>query len=117
MGVFKEDHVENGLFSQVGGLNYAMCVVSKLYGVDQWRTKRIHLSDQGFKIERPLLPYLFLFYVEGLSALLRKAIETQRLQGIKSCCNGVNASHLLFVDDSLLFCPQQTSPHIRWITS
>ena len=38
--------------------NYAMCVVSKLYGVDQWRTTRIHLSNQGFKTGQPSLTLL-----------------------------------------------------------
>ena len=53
----------------------------------------------------PLSPYLFVFYIEELSALLRKESESQQIQGIMSCQNGISISHLLFVDDSLLFFP------------
>ena len=52
----------------------------------------------------PLLPYLFLFCVEGLFALIQKANESQQLHGVLSCHGGVSISHLLFVDDSLFFC-------------
>ena len=52
----------------------------------------------------PLSPYLFLLYAEGLSPLIQKAADTNRLKGIYSCRGGVCISHLLFADDSLLFC-------------
>ena len=37
-------------------------------------------------------------------ALLNKAVENWVVNGIMSCQNGVCISHLLFTDDSLLFC-------------
>ena len=52
----------------------------------------------------PLSPYLFLLCAEGLSTLLRKAVETQVLHGILSSQHRVCISHLLFTNDSLLFC-------------
>lgn len=61
--------------------------------------------SRGIKQGDPLSPYLFLFCVEGLSALLWKAIKAKQVQGINSCCNGVNISHILFTDDNFLFCP------------
>jgi len=36
--------------------------------------------------------------------MLRKATEIGHLHGITSCKGEVQISHLLFVDDSLLFC-------------
>ena len=59
--------------------------------------------SRGIKQGDPLSPYLFLFCAEGLSSLLRKAIETRHLKGLTSCQGGVRISHLLFADDNLLF--------------
>ena len=52
----------------------------------------------------PLSHFLFLFCAEGLSSLIRKAVTTNRLKEIQSCWGGVRISHLIFVDDNLLFC-------------
>ena len=62
------------------------------------------IQSQGIKQGDPLSPYLFLLYVEGLSSLIRKAIENHHLKGVVSCNGGVKISHLLFADNSLLFC-------------
>jgi len=51
-----------------------------------------------------LSPYLFLLCAEGLSAMIRKAKEARNLQGVLSSNGGVYLSHLLFTDDSLIFC-------------
>ena len=59
--------------------------------------------SRGIKQEDPLSPYLFLFCVEGLSSLLRKATETRHLKGLTSCQGGVRISHILFADGSPLF--------------
>ena len=59
---------------------------------------------RGIKQRDPLSPYLYLLCVEGLSALLRKAEESRSLKGVLSSRQGVCISHLLFADDSMLFC-------------
>ena len=59
---------------------------------------------RGIKQGDPLSPYLFLFCAEGLSAMIRKAEEARNLQGIPSGNGGVCLSHLLFADNSFIFC-------------
>ena len=88
-------------------VNLAMqCVSSATYTVLLNGEPRGFISPaRGIRQGDPLSPYLFLFCVEGLSALIRRATDSQQLQGLRSCRGGVSISHLLFADDSLLFCP------------
>ena len=52
----------------------------------------------GIKQGDPLSPHLFLLCVEGLSSIIKKAMETQQLHDILSYKKGVCISHLLFAD-------------------
>lgn len=47
-------------------------------------------------------PYLFLIFAEGLLALLQKAEEQGKLEGIKVCREAPSINHLFFADDSLV---------------
>lgn len=51
-----------------------------------------------------LSPHLFLFYAEGLLALIRNSVEHGAIKGIAACVRGPLISHLLFGDDNLIFC-------------
>lgn len=69
--------------------------------------------SRGLRQGDPLSPYLFILCAEGLSALLRK-FESQRLiQGIKVCKRAPSVSHLLFADDSYLFCKESEQEAMR----
>lgn len=50
-----------------------------------------------------LSAYLFIICVEALSSLLNKAVQTKQLHGLSVSRGGLILSHLLFVDDCLLF--------------
>ena len=52
----------------------------------------------------PLSPYLFIICTQGLSTLVRQNDRDGHIKGISCVKNGPKVSHLLFVDDSLLFC-------------
>jgi hypothetical protein len=61
------------------------------------------IPSRGICQGYPLSPYLFLFVVDGLSCLIRKEIENNSLRELHICRRAPGISHLLFVDDSLLF--------------
>lgn len=47
---------------------------------------------------------MFIICAEGLSSLIRKAEERGLLHGIKICRGAPIISHMLFTDDSIIFC-------------
>ena len=60
--------------------------------------------SRGLRQSDPLLPYLFLLVTEGLNALFNQAKLDGEIRGVSLCLAGPRISHLLFVDDSLVFC-------------
>jgi hypothetical protein len=67
-----------------------------------------HMSDsflpsRGLRQGDPLSPYLFLFCIEGFSALLKQAQREKEVAGVSFGGNGPTVTHLLFADDSVVF--------------
>ncbi|CAL1371584.1 unnamed protein product [Linum trigynum] len=60
-------------------------------------------STRGLRQGDPLSPLLFVICTEGLSTLLRQAIDRKRLEGVRVSPRTPRISHLLFADDSYLF--------------
>ena len=60
-------------------------------------------AERGLRQGCPLSPLLFLLVAEGLSRALRGARADGRFTGIQIAPN-LNITHLLFVDDVLIFC-------------
>ena len=57
----------------------------------------------GLHIER-FASMVMITTIDGLSSLIRQTVASKSLHGILSCHSGVCISHLLFADDSFLFC-------------
>ena len=60
--------------------------------------------SRGLRQGDPFSPYLFLFCVEGLNAILKQAADVGEIQGFSICRRRPKLTHLFFVDDCLLFC-------------
>ena len=103
--------------------NYLEAIMRKLGFAAPWvsivmnmvRTVSFSILFNGSKLEEfkptrgirqgdPISPYLFLLAAEGLSCLLKSQSQSSQLSGIKVAPSAPSVNHLLFVDDSLLFC-------------
>ena len=64
--------------------------------------------SRGIRQGDPLSPYLFIMCAEGLSALLHHYEANKWIHGIKICRQAPAISHMLFADDSYLYCKANT---------
>ncbi|XP_030503490.1 uncharacterized protein LOC115718807 [Cannabis sativa] len=62
------------------------------------------VPSRGLRQGVPISPYLFLACAEAFSALIRKFEERKWLHGCKVANGAPSVSHMLFVDDSFLYC-------------
>ncbi|KAL3825323.1 hypothetical protein ACJIZ3_021352 [Penstemon smallii] len=60
--------------------------------------------ERGIRQGDPMSPYLFLFCAEVLSGLLRNEEEKGNIAGLSVCTGAPPVSHLLFADDTMIFC-------------
>ena len=84
------------IMAEVSSVSYSMLVNGSPSGFIK-PSRGIHQGD-------PLSPYLFLLCTKGFSKLLGNVAHHRDLHGVSCSQNGPSITHLLFVDDSLLFC-------------
>ena len=81
------------------------CITSVTYSLLVNGEPHGHITPtRGIRQGDPLSPYLFLLCTEGLHRLIQDAANNGNIKGVSICRNGPKLTHLLFADDSLLFC-------------
>lgn len=65
---------------------------------------RIIKPERGLRQGDPISPYLYIICTKGLSRLIKHNIINSEIHGFKASRSGPPVSHLLFADDSLVFC-------------
>ena len=101
MGVHGESDDKNGFSLQL----MMRCITTASYSVLINGQPHGHItSTRGLRQEDPLSPYFFLMCTEGLHGLISKTAHNGDIRGVSLCRNGPRITHLLFADDSLLFC-------------
>ena len=77
-------------------------------------------NSKGLRQGNPLFPYLFILGMEALSCLIKKAVSggfltDYRVKGRGG--EGVQLTHLLYTDDTLIFCDasEDQLAHLSWV--
>ena len=82
-----------------------MCVTTVSYSVlINGEPKGRIVPTRGLRQGDPISPYLFLLCAEGLSAMLQRNEGREVLRGVQVCRRAPRVSHLLLVDDCIVFC-------------
>ena len=82
-----------------------MCIKSVSYSVLlNGEARGLIRPTRGIRQGDPISPYLFFLCGEGLSTMLKQAENRGSINGVSVCRRAPRISHLLFADDSLVFC-------------
>ena len=80
------------------------CICTASYSIlVNGELKGLISPSRGLRQGDSLSPYLFLFCVEGLNSIFRKAAMEGDIKGFSLCRNRPKLTHLFFADNCLIF--------------
>lgn len=80
-----------------------LCLHGGFFGFYVWQLGKRFKPSQGLRQGDPLSLYLFLIVTDVLSRLIQGVVDGGFFEGISLNMHGPTLSHLLFVDDTLIF--------------
>ena len=87
-----------------------MCISTTTYSVLINGEPQGHITPtRGLRQGNPLSLYLFLLCTKGFHGLLEKVETMGDIRGVSICQNGSRLSHILFANNSLIFCRAKES--------
>lgn len=100
----EKNHVKNGfdnkwiklIISCINSISYSILINGVAHGCIN-PTKGLRQGD-------PLPPYMFLLCIEGLTTLIMEAKRIRLISGISICRGSPTIIHLLFANDSVIYC-------------
>ena len=94
-------------FGEMDKVDRMVHLYCEIFCFNKWSPFGFFQSSKGLKQEDPLSPYLFVITMEVFSCLLRRAISGGYLSSWRvrdRSGERILISHLLFADDTLVFC-------------
>ena len=107
-GLFSIGLAKNGFWGKMDWVDKVVYFHDQILCFSEWHSLWFFFpSSIGLHQGDPLSPYLFMIAMESLSCFLKRAVAGGFLSGCQvkgRFGEGVQVSHLLFVDDTLVFC-------------
>ncbi|RVX21636.1 putative ribonuclease H protein [Vitis vinifera] len=120
LAMFTKGHAKDGLWAKMDRWMWSCISTTKFSMLVNGVPVGFFLKFKRLRQGDPLAPYLFVLGMEVLSVLITRAVEGGFIHGYRiwrGRGQAVNISHLLFADDTIVFCEakKESLLYLSWI--